>query len=62
MQVVYAEKIAKVPFDMDWPEWVCDIPQPGSVITAGAPICTVIAEARTAKMAKQKVLQRAASL
>ena len=62
MQIVYAKQIAKVPTEMDWPEWVCDIPQPGSAIPAGAPICSVIAEARTPKLAKQKVLERAASL
>lgn len=62
MQVIYAEQIAKVPVAMDWPEWVCDIPQPNSVIPSGAPICTVTAQARTAKLAKQKVLERAASL
>lgn len=62
LQVIYANNTAKVPTDMDWPEWVCDIPQPNSVIPAGAPICSVIAEARTAKLAKRKVLERAASL
>lgn len=62
MQIVYAEQNAKVPAQMDWPEWVCDIPQANSVITAGAPMCSVMAEARTAKLAKQKVLERAASL
>ena len=62
MQVIYANKFAKVPLGMDWPEWVCDIPQPNSVIPMGMPICSVMAEARTAKLAKQKVLQRAASL
>ena len=62
MQIVYANNIAYVPVDMDWPDWVSDIPQPNSEIPAGAPICTVVADARTAKLAKQKVLQRAASL
>lgn len=62
IQIIYANKQAKVQLDMDWPEWVSDIPQPNSVIPAGMPICSVIAEARTAKLAKQKVLQRAASL
>ena len=62
MQIVYANNIAYVPVDMDWPDWVCDIPQPNSEIPAGAPICTVVADAHTAKLAKQKVLQRAASL
>ena len=62
MHIVYANNTANVPIDMDWPDWVCDIPQPQSEIAAGAPICTVLADARTAKLAKQKVLQRAASL
>ena len=62
MHIVYANNTAYVPIDMDWPEWVCDIPQPQSEIAAGAPICTVLADARSAKLAKQKVLQRAASL
>ena len=62
MHIIYANKTAHVPPDMDWPDWVSDIPQPNSEIPAGAPICTVIACARTAKLAKQKVLQRATSL
>lgn len=62
MQIIYANKIAKVPLDMDWPEWVKDIPQPNSVIPIGMPICSVVADARTAKLAKQKVLQRTSSL
>ncbi len=62
MQIIYANQTAKVPLDMDWPEWVCDIPQPNSVIPMGMPICSVIAGARTAKLAKQKVLQRTADL
>lgn len=62
MQIVYANDTVFVPIDIDWPDWVCDIPQPNSEIPAGTPICTVVADARTAKLAKQKVLQRAASL
>ncbi|MES2579377.1 MAG: ATP-grasp domain-containing protein [Pseudomonadota bacterium] len=62
LQIIYANKTEKVPAEMNWPEWVCDVPQPNSVIPAGAPICSVIAEARTARLAKQKVLERAASL
>ena len=58
MQVVYANKTAQVPVDMDWPDWVCDIPQPNSEIAAGAPICSVLASARTAKLARKKLIQR----
>ena len=62
MHIIYANKTAHMPPNIDWPDWVSDIPQPNSEIPAGAPICTVLACARTAKLAKQKVLQRAASL
>ena len=62
MHVIYANKTAQVPPNMDWPDWVSDIPQFGSEIPVDAPICTVMASARSAKHAKQKVLQRAASL
>jgi uncharacterized protein len=60
--VVYANKTAQVPRDMDWPDWVCDIPQPDSEIAAGQPICTVLAQARTAKLAKKNLLQRTSEL
>ena len=62
MQVVYANKTAYVPMAMDWPDWVVDVPQPSSEIAAGAPICTVLAEARSAKMARKKLMQRVALL
>ena len=62
MHIIYANKTAFVPPDMVWPEWVSDIPQLGSEIPAGAPICTVMASARCAKIAKHKLLQRADSL
>ena len=62
MHIVYANKTANVPANMDWPDWVCDIPQPNSEIAAGAPICTVLADARSAKLARKKVMQRVALL
>ncbi|MDX2288608.1 MAG: ATP-grasp domain-containing protein [Hyphomicrobiaceae bacterium] len=33
---------------VDWPDWVSDRPQPGLVLPAGAPVCTVHAEGRSA--------------
>ena len=62
MYIVYANNAAKVPTNMDWPDWVCDIPQPDSEIAAGEPICTVLADARIAKLARKKVMQRVALL
>jgi uncharacterized protein len=62
MQVIYANKTVHVPADMDWPDWVADVPQPNSEIAAGAPICSVLAEAHSAKLAHKKLMQRAALL
>jgi uncharacterized protein len=60
--VVYAYEAVSVPATMDWPDWVRDIPQPNSEIPADAPICTVVADARTAKRAKQKLFERVRDL
>ena len=60
--VVYTKSHAHVPADLDWPEWVSDVPQPYSTIPAGAPLCTVNADALTPNLAKKKVLQRVADL
>ena len=63
MQIVYANQpILSVPPDLEWPDFVRDIPTAGSLILAGEPICSVLAEARTPKLAQQKALQMAASL
>ena len=59
IHIIYANKTAHVPLNMPWPDWVRDIPQPNSEIAAGEPLCTVVASARTAKLAHKKVLQRA---
>jgi uncharacterized protein len=61
-QIIYTRQAIKTPANMNWPDWVCDIPQPDIDIEAGAPLCTVVAEAHTAHAAKQMVLERAASL
>jgi uncharacterized protein len=60
--VVYAYESVSVPAQMDWPDWVRDIPQPNSEIPADGPICTVVADARTAKRAKQKLFERVRDL
>ena len=61
-QIIYAKQATKIPKNVDWPDWACDITPPNSTIEAGAPLCTVLAEARVAGQAKQEVLERAASL
>ena len=61
-QIVYAGNTARVPAGMEWDDFVVDIPQANSEIAAGMPICTVTAEAHTARLAKEKVLQRASDM
>jgi predicted ATP-grasp superfamily ATP-dependent carboligase len=61
-QVVYAEHSLSVKDDIIWPEWVCDVPKLGSRFSVGMPICTVIAEAETASLAKVMVNERALAI
>lgn len=61
-QIIYATQSTKIQKNMHWPDWACDIPQPNSTVEAGAPLCTVLAEAPMARQAKQLVQERAASL
>ena len=61
-QIIYAKQKMDVTANMGWPDWVRDIPQPNSKIEVGMPICTVTAEAQTARLAKQLVQERATSL
>lgn len=60
--IIYTKHAIKIPKNMVWPDWVCDIPQPNAMIKADAPLCTVTAEAQMARQAKQLVQERAASL
>ena len=43
--IVYAERGVAVPTSFAWPGWAADRPPPGSAIPAGAPVCTVLAQA-----------------
>jgi predicted ATP-grasp superfamily ATP-dependent carboligase len=56
--IVYADCATRVPV-LDWPDWLADRSPPGSAISAGEPVCTVLAQAPTAMQAKQLVLRRA---
>jgi len=57
--VIYAEHAMTIKGDIVWPAWVYDRPVAGSFLTAGMPVCTVVAEAETAEQAKYLVLERA---
>ncbi|WP_137391784.1 ATP-grasp domain-containing protein [Rhodoligotrophos defluvii] len=51
-EILYARKrIAQVP-EIDWPHWTADRQPPGTVVEAGAPLCTVIARAESTDEAR----------
>ena len=56
--IVYAAAALRVPFRIDWPAWCTDLPQAGSTIPAGAPVCSVHAEAETAAQARRLAMAR----
>lgn len=53
--IVYADRGFIVPSAFDWPAWVADLPEPGSHIRRGEPICTVSAEDRNPQAARRKI-------
>jgi predicted ATP-grasp superfamily ATP-dependent carboligase len=55
--IVYAESDTEAPRG-DWPDWASDRPSPGSLIPAGAPICTVSAAGATAADARAETAVR----
>ena len=56
--VVCAEADFTVPPDWPWPEWATDVPETGSTIAAGDPVCTVWAQAECAETARTLAWQR----
>jgi uncharacterized protein len=60
--IVYAAATIRVGARVVWPQWCTDLPAAGTVIPAGAPVCSVHAEADTAAQARAAVLARHAQL
>jgi predicted ATP-grasp superfamily ATP-dependent carboligase len=59
---VYApHHIPSVPA-IDWPHWAADRQNAGTSVSAGEPICTVVAHARDAVAAKALVEERVAAI
>jgi predicted ATP-grasp superfamily ATP-dependent carboligase len=58
--IVYALEDSRVPDDVaPWSDGIADVPQPDSIIRAGAPVCTVFAEGRDVGDARGRVCERA---
>lgn len=60
--IVYAGAALQLPASMTWPQWCTDLPDCGSFIAAGAPVCSVHAEARASEAARELVGLRHASI
>jgi predicted ATP-grasp superfamily ATP-dependent carboligase len=56
--VVYARAAIRLPAGFMWPSWTADRQPSGEDVPAGAPLCTVIAEAETACLARRVVDER----
>ena len=56
--ILYANDRLRIPLAMQWPAWCTDLPEPGSVIPAGAPVCSVHAHAATSSAARNLALAR----
>ena len=53
------------PFPMpafDWPAWVMDQQPPGTILTDGAPLCTVLGQGGTAAAARESALRRSSAI
>ena len=61
-QVIYANCDVTIEHHMDWPDWVRDVPQADNRFKIGMPLCTVMAKAETARLAKSLVHDRAVEL
>lgn len=59
---VYARRDIRLPADFVWPAWTADRQPPNEPVPAGAPLCTVLADAADADRAEQLVRDRAAEI
>ena len=60
--VVYATRPVVPPQHFPWPDWAADRQPAGQAVGAGAPLCTVLAEAPDAMAARTLLAQRSATL
>lgn len=61
-KIVFTAQNCVMPDTWGWPDWVADIPVPGSFVQAQQPLCSVFADGPDAKSAKAMVFARAAQL
>ena len=57
--IVYADRDLVVPAWLSWPRWTADLPEAGTPIGEGGPVCTVLATGTDVEAAKDAALRRA---
>ena len=57
-RIVYAHRSGLMPDHVRWPDWAADRPRAGTAITAGHPLCSVAAEARSLSQAERQLFER----
>ncbi len=60
--VCYATDAIQIPKSLDWPRWVADRPRAGSVVSAGAPLCSIQAASGNAGATLALLNSRLASI
>ena len=56
--IVYAPRPLRMPAVPNWPVWAADLPAASSLVAGGDPLCSVMAEAKSAGEARAMVLER----
>ena len=57
-QIFYTEEPMKIGQEIQWPEWVADLPHAGQIIKAHEPVCTIYADAEHVSKAKELLRER----
>jgi predicted ATP-grasp superfamily ATP-dependent carboligase len=57
-QIVYAQQDVIIPDEFKWPKGYMDLPEPGSLIRAGQPICSIIARQKQARPVLEELLAK----
>jgi predicted ATP-grasp superfamily ATP-dependent carboligase len=55
-QIVYAEHDLMIPDACKWPEWCMDLPESGSIIRTGQPVCSIIAHQKPSQQIAEQLL------
>jgi methenyltetrahydromethanopterin cyclohydrolase len=57
-QIVYAEHDLIIPEQFKWPPWCMDLPESGSFIPTGQPICSIIAHQNNSRSVVEQLLTK----